>query len=191
MMERRRETYASVGAAVLLAGAILLNICFILVAMHNQGGKQLHLNSYTTESVFPNSLIPYDEHPYDAQLTIEETLHYGPTNDEEWLTLFPKGGGYVRLGPDRRLFRVTMFHQLYCLNIIRKAIVDASWINEEDRNTTTFCFNYVHQLSLCAASTRLEPVKQLTSGIGVNGLGMEHTCRDWSLVYTSLEQHVK
>ncbi|EMD38088.1 hypothetical protein CERSUDRAFT_93608 [Gelatoporia subvermispora B] len=190
-MERRRDTYAFIGAILLLAGAVLLNIRCIAIALKDNSIENFRSYSYAAESDFPSSLIPYDEHPYNARLTIEDTRHYGPTDDEEWLTPFPKGGGYVRLGPDRRLFRVTMFHQLYCLNVIRKAIVDASWINDEDRDLTTFCFNYIHQLSLCAASTRLEPVKQLTSGIGVNGLGMEHTCRDWSLVYTSVEQHVK
>ncbi|OCH88792.1 hypothetical protein OBBRIDRAFT_733757, partial [Obba rivulosa] len=143
------------------------------------------------KSDFPNSLIPHEEHPYNARLTIEETLHYGPTNDVEWLTLFPRGGGYVRRGPEHRAFRVAMFHQLYCLNVIRKAIVDATWINDEDSGLTESCFNYIHQMSLCASSTRLEPVKQLTSGIGVNVLGMEHTCRDWSLVYASVEENVK
>ena len=44
---------------------------------------------------------------------------------------------------------------------------------------------------LCAASVRLEPVKQ-ASGAGaggpkVDGLGLEHRCRDWTVLRSEAE----
>jgi hypothetical protein len=42
---------------------------------------------------------------------------------------------------------------------------------------------------LCAASNRLEPVKNVTEGLKVDGLGLEHTCRDWSVLRGIAEEN--
>jgi hypothetical protein len=46
-------------------------------------------------------------------MVIEDTIHYAPNASDwhEWLSLFPSGEGFVRLGKERRLFGVSMFHQ--------------------------------------------------------------------------------
>lgn len=66
------------------------------------------------ESDFPHSLIPLSRHPYNSRMVIEDTEHYAPnvTDEEEWWTLFPKGSGYVRLGPEKRPFSVSMYRQV-------------------------------------------------------------------------------
>lgn len=47
-------------------------------------------------------------------MTVEDTEHYSlnATDNEEWWTVFPKGGGYVRLGRDQRPFSVSMYRQV-------------------------------------------------------------------------------
>jgi hypothetical protein len=123
------------------------------------------------------------EHPYNAHLTVEDTVYYAPNATAEWHTLFPSGDGFVRLGPEYRLFGVSMFHQLHCLDKLRRAVVQEP-PSEWERWHTQHCLNYVRQMLLCAASSRLEPVKKVTElkGLKVDGLGLEHTCRDWSVL---------
>ena len=50
------------------------------------------------------------------------------------------------------------------------------------------CFNYLRQTILCAADMTLEEgVPEIgidvTGELAVDGLGMTHTCRDWSKVF--------
>jgi hypothetical protein len=48
-------------------------------------------------------------------MTAEESVHYSlwaNTTSEEMGTMFPSGGGFVYLGPERRPFGVALYHQL-------------------------------------------------------------------------------
>jgi len=47
------------------------------------------------------------------------------TDDAQWAATVPPHQGRVRLGPSNRTFAVSMYHQLHCLNILRKVVVDA------------------------------------------------------------------
>jgi hypothetical protein len=50
-----------------------------------------------------------------VSLTPEDTVHYqlwGNESSAELGAMFPRGGGFLYLGPDRRPFGVAMFHQL-------------------------------------------------------------------------------
>ena len=41
---------------------------------------------------------------------------------EDWESMTPAGsGGFVRLGPQKRLFGVAMYHQLRCLRVLQQA----------------------------------------------------------------------
>ena len=118
-------------------------------------------------------------------------MHYQPNDTAEWASLFPAGsGGFVRLGPRARLFGVSMFHQLHCLDKMRRAVVRAP-PSEWESWHTQHCLNYVRQMLLCAASVRLEPVKQAVGagaeGPKVDGLGLEHRCRDWTVLRAEAE----
>ena len=46
------------------------------------------------------------------------------------------------------------------------------------------CFDYLRQALMCAADMTLEPLRPHQAGTkpGVNGWGMEHTCRHWDEV---------
>ncbi|KAL1941012.1 hypothetical protein VTO73DRAFT_7648 [Trametes versicolor] len=143
------------------------------------------------ETDYPPSLFPLSQHPRDAALVIEDTVHYLPNNSREWASLFPaESGGFVRLGPLGRMFGVSMFHQLHCLDKMRRAVVGPP-SSEWESWHTQHCINYVRQMLLCASSTRLEPVKVTREGDGegvkVDGLGLEHQCRDWSLLRRKVE----
>lgn len=132
-------------------------------------------------------------YPRDSLLIVEDTVHYQANASAEWASLFPAGsGGFVRLGPQNRLFGVSMFHQLHCLDKMRRAVIEPP-PSEWESWHTQHCLNYVRQMLLCAASTRVEPVKR-GSGFGkeslkVDGLGLEHKCRDWGLLRRVVEQN--
>ena len=145
------------------------------------------------ETDYPPSLIPLSRHPRDAAIVVEDTVHYHPNASSEWASLFPVGsGGFVRLGPRARLFGVSMFHQLHCLDKLRRAVVHVPPTEWETWHTQ-HCLNYVRQMLLCAASVRLEPVKgdpgAGDEGLKVDGLGLEHQCRDWSILRTEAERN--
>ncbi|KAI0648778.1 hypothetical protein C8Q79DRAFT_903489, partial [Trametes meyenii] len=147
------------------------------------------------EADFPPTLVPLSQHTRNAALVVEDTVHYPPNDTAEWSSLFPAGsGGFVQLGPHGRLFGVSMFHQLHCLDKMRRAIVappDSEW----ESSHTQHCLNYVRQMLLCASSVRLEPVKEADDergsggGLKVDGLGLEHRCRDWSLLREKVEEN--
>ncbi|KAF8514428.1 hypothetical protein BU17DRAFT_77045 [Hysterangium stoloniferum] len=154
--------------------------------------RWLEKQDYTyVEFDFPPSLVPLSKHPYIAQLTIEDSVHYAPNASDEWESLFPPGGGgFVRLGPDHRLFGVSMFHQLHCLNKVRHAVLErppSPW----ERWHTQHCLNYLRQMFLCAANVRLEPVTSSSAHgmVKVDGLGLQHTCRDWSILRDIAEKN--
>lgn len=81
-----------------------------------------------------------------------------------------------------------MFHQLHCLDKLRRAVVEEP-PSEWERWHTQHCLNYIRQMLLCAASNKLEPVKNVTEGLKVDGLGLEHTCRDWSVLRGIAEEN--
>jgi len=176
----------SAAAVVVLLLAITINIFTTLKAL-GIDWKSSRQYSYQ-EFDFPPSIIPLSEHPYNSHLTIEDTIHYAPNATAEWHTLFPSGGGFVRLGPEYRLFGVSMFHQLHCLDKLRRAVVEEP-PSEWERWHTQHCLNYIRQMLLCAASNKLEPVKNVTEGLKVDGLGLEHTCRDWSVLRGIAEEN--
>ena len=78
-------------------------------------------------------------------MNIEPTKHYqlsGPSADAEWAALAPNNG-ILRLGPERRPYSVSLFHQLRCLDIIRRDIVGSLLPPEDDGKLSRHCLNYM------------------------------------------------
>ena len=52
------------------------------------------------------------------------------------------------------------------------------------------CFDYLRQALMCAADMTLEPLRPTPKGKmpGVNGWGVQHTCRDWEKVRSWTEK---
>ena len=74
-----------------------------------------------------------------------------------------------------------MFHQLHCVEKMRKALDTP----DDPIATITHlqhCMNYIRQMILCGSDTTLEPV-------GSEGVGVTHTCRDWNVVYETIEDN--
>lgn len=125
-------------------------------------------------------------------LFAEETVHYpinGTLAELEWASLVPEGNhGLVIMGPDARPYAVTMFHTLHCLDRIRKAIVGSPETTSA-RYHVQHCFNYIRQMVLCAANTRLNPTNhvQPSGQLASDGIGLMYECRDWDKVYEAFE----
>lgn len=133
-----------------------------------------------------------------VQMTVENSTHYpiqGPSAKSEWDSVYPRSYGFVRLGPNHRTMCVSMFHQLHCVEKMRLALNDP-----EDPIATIphlqHCMNFIRQMMLCAADTTLEPADEVVRdesgrevGTRASGVGVTHTCRDWTTVYETVEQN--
>ncbi|OCH93635.1 hypothetical protein OBBRIDRAFT_789996 [Obba rivulosa] len=131
---------------------------------------------------------PSDELPF-ASLTVEESAHYpllGPESDDEWLSLTTASYGYVRLGPEDRLFALTMFHELHCLRVLNRAFGKAAVATPEH---IQHCLNYLRQGVLCSPDLTLEPGNFEDKDFEVERTGATHTCRDWEAVYSVLDDN--
>ncbi|EMD38011.1 hypothetical protein CERSUDRAFT_48325, partial [Gelatoporia subvermispora B] len=115
-------------------------------------------------------------------LVMEDTVHYGLKDDDEWASQYPSNGGFVRLGPDNRVFSVSMFTQLRCLDTLRHAVINPPETDQEKFRAQR-CFNHIRQMLLCSSNLRLETLKIINGGPGTDGLGLEHECRDWGMLY--------
>ena len=119
----------------------------------------------------------------DAIMFPEDTLHY-PINGndalQQWETQFPMlGQGWVCLGPERRRFALTMYHELHCLGSLRLALEDSA-NRTYDAEHVQHCLNYLRMMTLCRADVTLEPVIDATLAVDIM---QPHLCRDWVQVY--------
>ncbi len=141
--------------------------------------------------------------PSHALMTVEDSVHYpltGPSAQLEWDTIYPSSIGFVRLGAERRIMCVSMFHQLHCVEKMRRALV-----NPDDPYATIphlqHCMNYIRQMILCASDLTLEPedapgmwdsqghVNASESTDILRGVGVTHSCRNWAEVYDVMEDN--
>jgi hypothetical protein len=115
----------------------------------------------------------------------------GPAADPEWSSTIPSDHlGYVRLGPDMRIFAVAMFHELHCVNIFRKALLnpDSALANEHH---VQHCLSYLHQLFLCSADVILEPNDFVQQNHTQESGSVTRECRDWSVLSAHLTENYK
>jgi len=93
-----------------------------------------------------------------------------------------QSGGIVRLGPDRRVFAIAMFHQLHCLDGLSKALRSKNQIALDGH--VGHCLNYLRQVFECLADGTEEPVVQasmLKSQTCAPPFIRE--CSNWSTLY--------
>ena len=109
-------------------------------------------------------------------LFIEDSVHYRES-DSEWDALAP-GNGTIYLGENDNPFSISMFHQMRCLNVIRKGIVN--W-PPKSPELTRHCLNYLRQIILCRSDLFLE---------SLHGEADQYrTCKDWSVIYAQVEKN--
>ncbi|KZT04599.1 uncharacterized protein LAESUDRAFT_760894 [Laetiporus sulphureus 93-53] len=76
---------------------------------------------------YPMTLPPSTPGLPAVFLPVEESVHYpllGDASDDAWYALTNWTNGFVVLGPEERLFAITMFHELHCLRILNLAYGD-------------------------------------------------------------------
>ncbi|KAF8497917.1 hypothetical protein F5888DRAFT_1613060 [Russula emetica] len=169
----------------------------------------------------PSSLHSYvgSDHPRTweigylppIRINIEPTKHYqlsGYNADAEWAALAPQNG-IIHLGPHRQPYSISLFHQLRCLDIIRRDIVNpprpeslpppeaedndsnSKKKNLKKKKLSRHCLNYMRQMVLCRTDLALDPV------LGRGGIDSEEArvrpdtnqCVDWRRVYEELEKN--
>ena len=117
---------------------------------------------------------------------------------EEWARILPPSGHLVYLPSPSSLsssftnvtlkpYTVTLFHQLKCLDIIRKQYLLPPPPIEPISKETVHCMNYLRQSLLCQPSLTLEV--SVDSETKASTSGYETVCRDWSAVYEEAERN--
>ncbi|KAI0315346.1 hypothetical protein OF83DRAFT_362985 [Amylostereum chailletii] len=119
----------------------------------------------------------------------EESVHYkanSSASDDEWGHLIPDNGGLVYTGSDREPSMLSLFHQLRCLDIMRRTYAQRNPPGSLERH----CLNYIRQMVLCRRDTRLEPVIAIDGPHTVQPWGAV-TCTDWRRVYEAHKDNVR
>jgi hypothetical protein len=117
---------------------------------------------------------------------IQDGPHYDldtPAGIAEWRSLIPRGHGVVRLGPHDRMFGLSMFHELKCLDEVRAAL-----ISNEDLRARPYlqhCMDYLRQAVFCRGDLTLQNYRSIDRF----QLDWETTvtCKDWDAVYRAVE----
>jgi Mycotoxin biosynthesis protein UstYa len=118
---------------------------------------------------------------------IEPTKHYqlsGHDADAEWAALAPNDG-IIHLGPHRQPYSISLFHQLRCLDIIRRDVVGS--LPPERNKLSGHCLNYMRQMVLCRADLALDPVLGREFEVEVHA--ETNQCVDWRRVYQEVEKN--
>ncbi|KAJ3481077.1 hypothetical protein NLI96_g7905 [Meripilus lineatus] len=186
-----QDTLRSTPWFLATSAVLLLAIAFNLYAIRLNPKETIDFDKYSYfGSDFPPTIIPLSEHPYDSTLRFDDTVFYAPNSTVEWDSTFPSTSGFVRLGPKRHLYGISMFHQLHCLQQFSNAIAKRP-TRQTEWDHVSHCMNYVRQMVLCASNLRLEPLKESPQGLKVDGLGLKHTCRDWTRLWDLAEENYK
>ncbi|THU88475.1 hypothetical protein K435DRAFT_679731, partial [Dendrothele bispora CBS 962.96] len=126
-----------------------------------------------------------------------ETTHYQldhMDSNHEYAKLLPSGQHLVTVDDDSGVtknYTVTLFHQMKCLDIIRRTYVKhwrsgrsrTIWSNP-DEIFTQHCLNYLHQTILCRPHLGLESTHNSKASASRD---FEMVCRDWTEVYKEAE----
>lgn len=130
-------------------------------------------------------------HLETVTMILQESIHYSANlsdaeSNSEWKSLshHPEGFGRTRLGPDNRMFVVTAFHQVHCLQILHSALGG----NMSSAHHVQHCLDYLRQTFLCEAADNLEPGDFLRRDFTRERLAGEVACRDWEKVYRALDE---
>ncbi|KAF9522775.1 hypothetical protein CPB83DRAFT_840216 [Crepidotus variabilis] len=115
--------------------------------------------------------------------------------NEQWMAQYPNKG-VINLGINKEPFTIGMFHEIRCIDIIRKELLRLR-PNETSHgtqlNTTSLvprkvamhCLNYLRQMILCRADNNPEPTFRGSSP----PLPLLYRCNDWTKVYEAVERN--
>jgi len=135
---------------------------------------------------YPRKWMPHVGPPVSAFITPSDVRHYGvaePEADDEWNALTPNNG-IIYLGAEKRPFSLSMFHQIRCLDIIRKSVRDRA--SKRPSDLDTHCLNYLRQMVLCSSGTEVDPVAGSNGNQPVYSM---RTCNNWNAVYSKVRDN--
>ena len=134
-----------------------------------------------------------------------QPYHYfwGPPSNqtnEMWRRLSPLGDGIVEVpneftkdfppslpAPEHpgtyKVYGISMFHQLHCLNFLWFAYEPSIVVDmprEEISYHRDYCLDSIRQVIICVDDATFEPLHQK----GINGMGATHRCRNFERIFT-------
>lgn len=148
---------------------------------------------------YPSTLPIQGPNP-PVLLTVEDSVQYpllGYASDAAWFAMAGSAFGYVRLDDNfwdidkvplgKRMFVVTMFHEMHCLRLLNLAFDETKPVG---MHHIKHCLGYLRQMALCDADLTLEPAdweERRRSGEREDSQGATHVCRDWEQVALTVE----
>lgn len=128
-----------------------------------------------------------------AALTFHGTPRYDVYSDDDWESLIPQGHGFYRAEDTLEYYGVSMYHQLHCLDVIRRMITAKSNTTDDRAHHADHCLSYLRQAILCHSDLTLEPahLKLLDDGRylrEISNMSRTHDCHDWVQVREFLEE---
>jgi len=172
--------------------AALSGLCItgLVIALVRCIGNLTHQSTPSAVQLHPWTTPVWDlGHLSIVKMATEDTVNYqlnGSTASAQWAALVPKHGGIVHIGPHRKPYMLSVFHQLTCLDILRRIYAD----NHEEtfEPLGRHCLNYLRQTLLCRADLRLESVQDPDGPHAIDMWG-DLTCTDWRQVYARVEEN--
>jgi len=128
-----------------------------------------------------------------VQTTFDCSVRYAldtPIAGEIWnKSTDTRNGGFVRLGPDRRVFAVSMFHELHCISAISRALNETTHTQGADGHIG-HCLNYLRMFIQCNADATEEPVVKVST-LKSQGCAPSfiRRCSNWNTLYDFLSRN--
>lgn len=117
-------------------------------------------------------------------VTIEESARFAISEDtvSTWWANLATDLGYVRLGPEHRIFSISTHHAQHCLYFFARELSQPKPRKVDGH--IQHCMNYLRQSILCAADTTLEPPDWQMRNYKLErvGGGWTRKCRDWTVL---------
>ncbi|KAI9439098.1 hypothetical protein H4582DRAFT_2056939 [Lactarius indigo] len=127
----------------------------------------------------PNWVIRYLS---PIPMNIEGRKHYQLSDaDAEWAALVPNNAT-LYLGPQIRLPKISMFHQLHCLDVFRREIMEAA---PQDLTRRRHCLTILLNIELCPMDLA---VLGQESEAEVQPRAQAYQCVGWRRVYRELSE---
>lgn len=173
-----------------LTTLFFVNILLLSYSFISQLSAQRHSFSYTGDD-FPNKL----EMKLDTvEMEFYDSVRYTINNtfsDRVWDSTNSESGGFIRLGPDMRVFSIAMFHQLHCVSRLQQGLKHNDGSSGQHHHIQ-HCLNYLRQLFLCSADTTLEPgnMMQFAENDDKDSTTFIRECRDWSAIYDFSDRNI-
>lgn len=127
---------------------------------------------------------------------LEDSAHYQISgDDEEWNRLIPGDGAvYLKSSQSERTmeYTVSIYHQLRCLDIIRRNIVEVERRKHHEPEfnaitpATQHCINYLREMVLCRGDLDLETIAGLPKS---DVILYQYQCWDWEAVYSAVKNN--